>query len=186
MDKMAEVTLKIYKRLLAEAARSGEVNVFDFDDTLVRTNSRIYLKTEDGEIDALTPHEYASYDPQPGDTFDFSDFEDVIEPEPIMHMLLKIRMAIRDLGADNVFVLTARGYPDPIQKFLNSVGVRGIRIFAVGTSDPEAKADVIRDEIVRRKLNTVKFFDDSSKNIEAVKRLRQELPGVQILAIRIK
>lgn len=186
MDKMAEVTLRIYRRLLSEAVRSGEVNVFDFDDTLVRTNSRIYLKTEDGEIDALTPHEYATYEPQPGDTFDFSDFEDVLNPEPIMHMLLKIRLAIRDLGNENVFVLTARGYDEPIRKFLESVGVKGIRIVALGTSDPEAKAETIRQEIRSRNLNTVKFYDDSAKNIAAVKGIRDEFPGVQILAVKIK
>lgn len=186
MNKMAELTLKVFNRLLAEAAKSGEINIFDFDDTLVRTDSRIYLRTEDGEISSLTPHEYATYEPQPGDKFDFSEFEDVKDPEPIMHMLLKMKMAIRDLGLDNVFVLTARGYPKPIQEFLEGVGVSGVRIVALGTSDPAAKAEAIRKEITSRGVTSVKFFDDSAKNIAAVKELRSEFPGVQILAMRIK
>jgi hypothetical protein len=171
-----------------ETPAVAEVNVFDFDDTLVKTKSHIYLTTVQGESIVLTPTEYAVYDSQPGDKFDYSDFEHVKSPSPIMHMLLKLRYAIRNLGSQNVFILTARGAADPIRMFLEEMGVSGVDIVALGTSDPQAKADVIRDEILTRGIKLVKFYDDSFKNIAAVKDLRNdpELPDdVQIIAVRV-
>lgn len=174
---------------LFEAAKPAEVNVFDFDDTLVHTTSHIYLTTRDGRSVKMTPAEYAVYEPQPGDEFDFSDFQQVISPQPINHMILKLQYAIRSLGPDNVFILTARGSAEPIERFLDSLGVRGIRIVALGDSNPQRKADVIRDEIVERGVKLIKFYDDSAKNIAAVRELRRDpaVPrDVQIIATRIK
>jgi len=173
---------------LMEAPVVAEVNIFDFDDTLVKTKSHIYLTTRDGEFVALTPGEYAVYDPQPGDTFDFSDFEQVKSPTPISHMLLKLHYAIRNLGPANVFILTARGHAEPIRIFLEEMGVSGIDIIALGDSNPQAKAAVIRDEILSRGVKLVKFFDDSSKNVAAVKALRYdpEIPSdVRIISVKV-
>jgi phosphoglycolate phosphatase-like HAD superfamily hydrolase len=172
-----------------ETPAVAEVNIFDFDDTLVKTKSHIYLTTRDGRSVKMTPAEYAVYDPQTGDEFDFSDFQQVVGPQPINHMILKLQYAIRNLGHDNVFILTARGSAEPIERFLNSVGVSGIRIVALGDSNPQRKADVIRDEIVERGVRLIKFYDDSMKNIVAVRDLRRDpaIPReVQIIATRIK
>ena len=173
---------------LVEAPVVAEVDIFDFDDTLVKTKSHIYLTTRDGEFVSLTPGEYAVYEPQPGDTFDFSDFEQVKSPTPISHMLLKLHYAIRNLGPANVFILTARGHAEPIRIFLEEMGVSGIDIIALGDSNPRAKAAIIRDEILSRGVKLVKFFDDSSKNVAAVKALRYdpEIPSdVRIISVKV-
>jgi hypothetical protein len=93
-----------------------EISVFDFDDTLVKTKSYIYVIKVDGERVKMTPAEYAVYEPLQGDVFDFSDFEHVKSPAPIMHMLLKLQYAVRNLGTENVFILTARGNPAPCRR----------------------------------------------------------------------
>jgi FMN phosphatase YigB (HAD superfamily) len=58
-----------------ETPAVAEVNVFDFDDTLVKTKSHIYLTTVQGESIVLTPTEYAVYDSQPGEelTMDYRE-----------------------------------------------------------------------------------------------------------------
>jgi hypothetical protein len=163
-----------------------EVNVFDFDDTLVKTKSHIYVTNKkDGTAVKLTPGQYAVYSAKSGDQFDFSDFEDVIEPEPIHHMLMKLKYSVRKLGEENVFILTARGSSGPIRRFLDAEGVGGIRIIALGSGDPQAKAEVIRKEIESRGVKIIKFYDDSPKNVAAVKNLRNELPGVQVLSFKV-
>lgn len=175
-------------QILFEGPAVAEINVFDFDDTLVHTKSHIYMTTRSGESIALTPGEYAVYDPQPGDVFDFSDFMQVKDPSPITHMLLKLRFAIRTLGSDNVFILTARSAAEPIRLFLEEMGIEGIDIVALNNSDPQAKADVIKDEILTRGVRLVKFYDDSFKNVAAVKALRYDpdVPeGVQIISVRV-
>jgi hypothetical protein len=174
------------KKLISESAvKSSEIHVFDFDDTLVKTGSMIHVTSGDGEEFSLSPRQYALYTPDSGDSFDFSDFEGLIDPQPMNNTLLKLKMAIRDVGVKNVFILTARGNPVPIKEFLNSQGIPDIRIFAVGSSNPQAKADVIKDEVLSRRIKRVYFYDDSVKNIMAVRALRQDLPDVEIVAVKV-
>jgi hypothetical protein len=190
MKYMDDIELRVLGRLLAEQdSRGSEIHVFDFDDTLVKTKSKIYLTSRDevgNEVKrSLTPREYAQYKRQHGDVFDYSDFEQVIEPEPVKPMMLNLMKSIRDSGIDNVFILTARGNSVPVREFLNSQGIPEIRIFAVGTSDPEAKANVIKDEVLSRDdISEVTFYDDAAKNIMAVRALRDNLRGIKNVKIK--
>ena len=190
MKYMDDSELRVLGRLLAEQdSRGSEIHVFDFDDTLVKTKSKIYLTSRDevgNEVKrSLTPREYAQYKRQHGDVFDYSDFEQVIEPEPVKPMMLNLMKSIRDSGIDNVFILTARGNSVPVREFLNSQGIPEIRIFAVGTSDPEAKANVIKDEVLSRNdISEVTFYDDAAKNIMAVRALRDNLRGIKNVKIK--
>ena len=100
-------------------------------------------------------------------------------------MMLNLMKSIRDSGIDNVFILTARGNSVPVREFLNSQGIPEIRIFAVGTSDPEAKANVINDEVLSRDdISEVTFYDDAAKNIMAVRALRDNLRGIKNVKIK--
>lgn len=182
---MEHIIERVINRLLQESDRSKEIHVFDFDDTLVRTKSKIHVSSGNNRF-SLDPREYARYKRQPHDVFDYSDFEQVIEPEIIPSTFMKLKMAAAQNGTQNVFILTARGNPGPVKEFLDSAGVADIRVFAVGTSDPQAKADVIEDEVRSRGIKRVYFYDDAAKNIEAVRRLRKDLPGVDIVTIRMK
>ena len=190
MKYMDDIELRVLGRLLAEQdSRGSEIHVFDFDDTLVKTKSKIYLTSRDevgNEVKrSLTPREYAQHKRQHGDVFDYSDFEQVIEPEPVKPMMLNLMKSIRDSGIDNVFILTARGNSVPVREFLNSQGIPEIRIFAVGTSDPEAKANVIKDEVLSRDdISEVTFYDDAAKNIMAVRALRDNLRGIKNVKIK--
>ena len=67
----------------AELPTGKKLRVFEFDDTLVKTNSFIYVKHADGKESKQTPGEYAIYEPKPGDHFDFSDFQKVTQPQEI-------------------------------------------------------------------------------------------------------
>ena len=50
------------------------LRVFDFDDTLAKSVSYIYVKDKDGSERKMDPAEYAKYEPKQGDTFDFREF----------------------------------------------------------------------------------------------------------------
>lgn len=190
---MKAIALQVLNRLLVEAieqrSRSGEIHVFDFDDTLVKTKSKVHVTSHDNmgnEIKkSLNPKEYAQYKRQANDAFDYSDFEDVIEPEPIQPMMLNLRKSIQNLGINNVFILTARSNPMPIRMFLNAQGIPEIRIFAIGSSAPEAKANVIKNELMsRNNINGVTFYDDVAKNAAAVRALRDNLRGIKNVNIK--
>lgn len=182
---MKDIMLRVMRRLLAESDGRGEIHVYDFDDTLVKTDSHVHVVHDDGSRRALSPHEYAVYTPMKGDTFDYSDFEQVKDPDPILSMVNKMKQSIMTLGRDNVFVLTARGNSGPVKEYLSTLGFGGIEVYAVGTSNPEAKAGVIRDHILSRALTRVVFYDDSPKYIDSVGGLRDEFPGVEIVTIQV-
>ena len=52
------------------------LRIFDFDDTLVKTESFVYVENNN-KINKLSPGEFAIYEEKPGDKFDFKEFEDV-------------------------------------------------------------------------------------------------------------
>lgn len=162
-----------------------EVSIFDFDDTLVKTKSVVRLLTRRGIRKELTSRQYATYKHRKGDIYDFSDFEDVKDPILIMSVLLKLKYSINELGLNNVFILTARGNDKPIEVFLKSVGIVGIRIYALGTSDPGAKANMVYNEIKFRGATIINFFDDSFKYIRAIKSLKVIFPKVKINTMKI-
>ena len=60
--------------------------VSDFDDTLAQTDSKIFL-TRKGERIEMDPAAFAVYDEQPGDKFDFSEFDKLINPKPIQRFV---------------------------------------------------------------------------------------------------
>ena len=67
----------------ADIPSGKKLRIFDFDDTLVKTTSFVYVTHSDGKESKLTPGEYAVYQPKKDDKFDFTDFSNVNEPKEI-------------------------------------------------------------------------------------------------------
>lgn len=159
--------------------------VSDFDDTLAQTDSKIYL-TRDGKKIVMDPAQFATYEAQPNDVFDFSEFDQLINPKPIKRFVKLIKQAVNG-KADKVVVLTARGHTLPVSQFLKMHDITSsVSIAALGDADPQKKAKYIEQQIERDGYNRVAFIDDSKKNIDAVKLLRNKFPNVKILAHQAK
>jgi signal peptidase I len=159
---------------------SKKLRVFDFDDTLVFTNSFIYITHTNGKKSKLTPAQYATYVPKPGDAYDFSDFEKVKSPKIIKGVfeLLK-RMTEKDKGDRGVYILTARSAYKPVYDFIRQSGIKGVHVIAVGDNNPEKKADWIEQQIRDEGYDDVFFIDDSLKNIHAVRNRLKKYPNVK-------
>ena len=157
--------------------------VSDFDDTLAQTDSKIFL-TRNGERIEMDPAAFAVYDEQPGDKFDFSEFDKLINPKPIQRFVKLLKQAIG--RADKIAVLTARGHTRPVAQFLKMHGITsGVSIAALGDANPEKKAAYIRKHM-NDGYDKVAFIDDSPKNVQAVKALRTEFPEAKILVHQAK
>jgi hypothetical protein len=167
-------------------AKGKTLFVSDFDDTLVKTDAVVYLK-RDGKTISMTPEKYATYEEQPGDEFDFSEFNTLKNPKPIQRFVSLMKKAVLEGKADKVVVLTARGHTKPVADFLKSIGItKGVSIAALGDANPQRKANYIEKHIAQDGYTRVAFVDDSAKNIEAVKQLQQKFPKVKILAHQAK
>ena len=148
---------------------SKKLRIFDFDDTLVKTNSFIYVTHKDGKTSKLSPGEYAVYKERPGDTFDFKDFQHVTNPQLVKGYVELLRRMVNSGGSREVFILTARAAERPVSQFIKDLGISGVKVIALGDNNPEKKADWIEDR-VKEGYDDVFFVDDSPKNIDAVRR----------------
>ncbi len=154
-----------------------KLRIFDFDDTLVKTNSFIYVTHKDGKKSKLNPGQYAVYKERPGDVFDYTDFQKVTEPKLIKgYFELLKRMSASESGR-TIYILTARQAYRPVYEFIRNLGIRNVEVVALGDSNPEKKADWIEAKVRDEGYDDVFFVDDSIKNVEAV---RKRLKGYNV------
>lgn len=169
---MVRIKLKpmISRSLFVE---SKKLRVFDFDDTLVKTKSFIYVKnSKTGREFRLTPGEYVVYTPKPDDVFDYQDFTQIKDPTELIKMTNVLRRIVKASQGDGVYILTARSAFKPIKQYLRDIGFsQYIHIVALGSSDPKDKADWIEHMVDVEKYDDVYFADDSPKNVEVVKKM---------------
>ena len=152
---------------------SKKLRVFDFDDTLVHTNSFIYV-TNNGKRKKLTPGEYAVYSEKPGDEFDYTDFYSVKEPTEFKRMTKVLKKIIQKSKGEGVYILTARpqAVDKHIQKYLKDIGInQRIPVVGLQSNNPKDKADWIEDKIDNEGYDDIYFADDSKKNIDATKKM---------------
>lgn len=185
MSSSTKLLQEYIKDVVSGGRRGQRLWVFDFDDTLVKTDSRTHVTNAAGEKFDLTPGELAIYDKQPGDVFDYTDFEKLVNPREVKWMNRILRNVYTLHGPESVAILSARGHAGPIREWLSIVGLNDIEIAVLGDTSPEMKADWVSARVSRDKLITVEFFDDSHKNVAAVRELRYRHPGVLITARHI-
>ena len=154
-----------------------KIRIFDFDDTLARSNSKVFA-IKNGERIEMSAEEFASNGAQmltDGYTFDFTDFNIVRDgkPGPLLDIAKKIQAA---RGTEDVFVLTARAPESqgPIKKFLDSVGLNIplSNITGLGNSTGDAKAKWVVNKAAEG-YNDFYFADDAYQNVKAVRDAMQ-------------
>ena len=168
-----------------EAEGGKKLRIFDFDDTLVKTKSHIYITGKDGKKSKLTPGEYAVYEPKDGDNYDFSDFEQVKQPQEIKGVTKLLKTVVNAEGERKVVILTARSAYKPVKDYLQDIGLEGIYVVALASNNPQDKADWIEDKI-KAGYNDVFFIDDSHKNISAVNKLKDKYPNIKMKVSHVK
>ena len=158
------------------------ISIFDADDTLFRTDSWVYVTHADGHRIKMNPGQYAVYPPRPDDKFDFSEFDKMLRnPQIIKKNATLLKSQLLDASKKTnkkVTILTARKLGFPIKHFFKSIGLE-VYVIALGTGDPQAKADWIEKKI-KDGYTTIYFTDDSQKNLAAVQSLQKKYPDVTI------
>jgi len=156
-----------------------KLRVFDFDDTLVKTTSFIYVTHKDGKKEKLTPGEYAVYKEKPGDKFDYKDFQHVSNPQIIKGYVELLKRMVNSGGDRKVYILTARAAYRPVFQFIRDLGINGVEVIALGDNNPEKKADWIEQQIKLNNFDDIYFIDDSPKNVDAVKKRLKAYPNIK-------
>ena len=176
------------------SSRTGlrTLRVFDFDDTLAKTNSRVWVSEFDKETDApigdeyaITPAEYATFKvnvaskhPEIEYKYDYREFAEVRDPKIIDFTFAILRNVVRKLREESAFpavILTARGHDanKNIANFLRSFDI-DIPVITLSGSAPELKSNWIKEAMLTKDIPQIEFFDDSPLNVEAVANLNSD------------
>ena len=123
------------------------------------------------------------YQPKPGDDFDYSDFQKLIDPQEIKWTVQVLRNIVA-AGSEAV-ILTARAHQGPVLQFLQDAGLPPLEVIALANSEPQKKADYIAMRIEQDDLDFVEFFDDSPKNVAAVQALQSSYPNTKIISRQV-
>jgi len=161
--------------------KGRKLRVFDFDDTLVHVNATIHITHEDGSKEGLNPAEYAVYEPQPGDRFDFSEFNSVIRKANPLRGNVTAFLDSYNNPTEKTTILTARLLGYPVKKYFRDEYNIEPYVIGLGSSDPQEKADWIESQI-KKGYTDVEFRDDSVKNVEAVAALQGNYPEVRLVS----
>ena len=165
---------------LKDILREGKtVSIFDFDDTIAKSDSWVYIKKDGRVIKKLDAAEFAVYVPKPDEVFDFSDFDRKIRNPRLIKKNADLLKKQLKKGGRKVTILTARRLKAPINHFFKTIGIQPY-VVTLGDANPQKKADYIENEI-KKGYSTIYFMDDSPKNIRAVDALKRKYPKVKLI-----
>ncbi len=173
-DRNTDIAMRNARSSVKYSNSIKKIRVFDFDDTLAKSNSQVLYTMPDGTRGSLNATEFAKQAAKlerKGVVWNFEQFNQVVDGKK--GPLFNVAKTIQDKrGSEDIFVLTARPQEAalPIQEFLASIGlnipIENITGLENGTA--QAKADWIINKFAEG-YNDFYFTDDAIKNVKAVK-----------------
>lgn len=170
------------------------LTIWDIDDTLFRTAAKIIVKDSQGATKELTSAEFNGYTLQPGESFDFKQFDDAelfhSTSEPIDRIWQTALETLEHIGkrpGSRMVIITARRDLDDKHKFIETFRRHGmdmskVHVFRAGNlphgSSAKNKQAIIRDLLELGNYSETRMFDDHRENLEAFLELKKEFPHV--------
>jgi hypothetical protein len=173
----------ILEQFTVAGTQSDKILLFDVDDTLIKSDVKVHVIKNGEVIKKLSSTEYNSYKLQPGESFDYSEFED----EDILNnrsVFLKYWDTLQREYKDgtHIGILTARSNKDMFYRFFKSNGItiKNELVFAIndpklglkGSTVEDRKAEVIK-RLAKWGYRTMVFFDDNEANLKTAKKLEK-------------
>lgn len=162
--------------------------IFDFDDTLVKTDARVHVYKAGKFLKSLTPEEFNTYQKAPDEEIDVSEFKDpriIMKAKPfkMWPALQNMDTAIKQgRSTSEIFILTARSpiAQTPIYNFFqnNDIDIPEDHIITIGDdigeiNIAEEKKKVL--QMLKSQFDDITFFDDNPENI----KLAREVGGIR-------
>jgi FMN phosphatase YigB (HAD superfamily) len=168
--------------------------IFDIDDTLVHTQTKVHV-VKDGQIThSLNSHDFTHYKLQDGEQFDFGDFANAQEffdnAKPIIPMLNQLK---HDIATGNkVAMVTARADFDDKELFLDTfrkygVDMSKVHVYRAGNMQGKMQTEEKKKIIIRNLMNQAHYtkaimYDDAIPNLHSFVELKKEYPQTKFYA----
>jgi FMN phosphatase YigB (HAD superfamily) len=168
--------------------------IFDIDDTLVHTQTKVHVIKNGKLVHSLNSHDFTHYKLKPGEEFDFGDFADAREffekSKPIIPM---INLLKRDINTGNkVVMVTARADFNDRELFLDTFRKYGVDMSKVhvyragnmqGKISTENKKKLIINQLLEKdNYDKAIMYDDALPNLQTFISLKKDHPNTKFYA----
>jgi len=178
----------------ANEFQPNKLVIFDIDDTLVHTQTKVHVIKDGRVIKSLNSHDFTHYKLQDGEQFDFGDFANAQEffnnAKPIIPMLDQLK---QDIATGNkVVMVTARADFDDRELFLDTfrkygVNMGKVHVYRAGNMTGKMQTEEKKKIIIRGLLDKTPYtkaimYDDAVPNLESFVELKDEYPRTKFYA----
>jgi FMN phosphatase YigB (HAD superfamily) len=178
----------------ASEFQASKLVIFDIDDTLVHTQTKVHVVKDGRVTHSLNSHEFTHYKLQPGEQFDFGDFANAREffenAKPIIPMLNQLK---QDIATGNkVVMVTARADFNDRELFLDTfrkygVDMSKVHVYRAGNmkdkiQTEEKKKIIIRNLLSQHHYTKAIMYDDAIPNLHSFVELKKEYPHTKFYA----
>jgi FMN phosphatase YigB (HAD superfamily) len=168
--------------------------IFDIDDTLVHTQTKVHVVKDGRVVKSLNSHDFTHYKLQPDEKFDFENFRNAHDffhnSKPIIPMMNQLKS---DISTGNkVVMVTARADFDDRELFLDTfrkygVDMNKVHVYRAGNMSNKIQTEEKKKIIIRNLLNKGQYtkaimYDDAVPNLESFVELKDEYPHTKFYA----
>jgi FMN phosphatase YigB (HAD superfamily) len=168
--------------------------IFDIDDTLVHTQTKVHVVKDGQVVNSLNSHDFTHYKLQPGESFDFENFRNAHDffhnSKPIIPMMNRLK---KDIATGNkVVMVTARADFDDRELFLDTfrkygVDMGKVHVYRAGNMPNKIQTEEKKKIIIRKLLDQGNYtkaimYDDAVPNLESFVELKDEYPQTKFYA----
>jgi len=184
--------VKSFQTYLLEKEEPVTLNIFDIDDTLFKSQSKVLVKSNGKVVRELESGEFNTYKLKPGEEHDFSQFRSSKQfhntAVPIDKMIVRAQRAVtghRD--GDKTIIITARSDFDDKDLFLQKFRDHGFPIdqvyveragnlekFKKGIGTHITKGVILKKYLITGKYTRVRMWDDHAKNLDILLKISQK------------
>ena len=178
----------------AHEIRPSKLVIFDIDDTLVHTQTKVHVVKDGRIVKSLNSHDFTHYKLQPGQEFDFGAFRNAREffenSKPIIPMMNQLK---QDIATGNkVVMVTARADFDDRELFLDTfrkygVDMSKVHVYRAGNMTGKIQTEEKKKIIIRGLLDNGHYtkaimYDDAVPNLHSFMELKKEYPHTKFYA----
>lgn len=177
----------------ADQIQPKKLVIFDIDDTLVHTQTKVHVIKNGGVIKSLNSHDFTHYKLQPGESFDFGDFRNAreffLKSRPIIPMMNQLK---KDIATGNkVVMVTAREDFDDKELFLDTfrkygIDIDRVHVYRAGNiktgSTEQRKQQIIKNLLDKDNYTKAIMYDDAKPNLHSFMALKKTNPQTRFYA----
>jgi len=178
----------------ASEIQPSKLVIFDIDDTLVHTQTKVHVIRDGQVVKSLNSHEFTHYKLNPGEEFDFGDFRDARSffehSKPIIPMINQLKQDIHT--GNKVVMVTARADFNDKELFLDTfrkygVNMNKVHVYRAGNMTGKIQTEEKKKIIIRNLLNQGHYtkaimYDDAIPNLHSFIELKKEYPNTKFYA----